>query len=63
MLEDGNDRLEGNHRSRHNLLVLSVAVCVDTELLRDPLAHSHWCLLVDLMADLLGNILSPRIDN
>ena len=71
MLEDGNDRggrdghqlgLEGNQWSC-NWLVLSVAVSVNTKLLRDLLAHSHWCPLVDLMADLLRNILASRIDN
>ena len=71
MLEDGNDRggrdghqlgLEGNQWSC-NWFVLSVAVSVNTKLLRDLLAHSHWCPLVDLVADLLRNILASRIDN
>jgi len=66
VLEDGNDRggrdghqlgLEGNQWSC-DWLVLSVAVSVNTKLLRDLLAHSHWCPLVDLMADLLRNILA-----
>ena len=70
MLEDGNSRgggdghqlgLEGNHWSC-DWLVLYVAVCVNTKLLRDLLAHSYGCLLVDLMADLLRNILSSWVD-
>ena len=52
----------GNHLSCCRLL-LSVAVSVNTQLLRDLSAHSDWCLLVDFMANLLGNILATRVDN
>ena len=71
VLEDGNSRdgwyghqlgLEWNHRSC-GWLALSVAVSVNTQLLRDLLAHSHWGLLVDFVADLFRNVLPTRVDN
>ena len=71
MLEEGNNRvgrdghqlgLKGNQWSC-NWLVFSVAVCVNTKLFRDLLAHSDWCLLVDLVTDLIRNILTSRVDN
>ena len=70
-MEDGNSRggreghqlgLEGNHWSC-DWLVLYVAVCVNTKLLRDLLAHPDWGLLVDFVADLFRNVLPTRVDN
>ena len=72
MLEDGNSRdgrdghqlgLEGNDGSCDWFVLSTIAVCVNTQLLRDLLAHSHWGLLVDFVADLFRNVLPTRVDN